>query len=64
MGENILENNGRAQTPRVPAPRPQPACFACGASHPNGLKLQFHFLKGEHRRRTYVGIPVLKWTPE
>jgi len=42
MSENILTDNGGEKTARLPAPRPQAVCFACGANHPNGLKLQFH----------------------
>lgn len=32
--------NQKAPAP-APVPRPQPGCFACGADHPHGLKLQF-----------------------
>ena len=39
----------------VPVPRPQAVCFACGASHPSGLKLQFH-VNGH-------GSVIADWTP-
>ena len=39
----------------IPAPRSQPACFACGAEHPHGLKLQF--------RVNGHGSVIADWTP-
>ena len=39
----------------IPAPRPQPVCFACGNSNANGLKLQF--------RVDDDGSVIADWTP-
>jgi acyl-coenzyme A thioesterase PaaI-like protein len=39
----------------IPVPRPQLVCFACGASHPSGLKLQFHVNEN--------GSVSADWTP-
>ncbi len=45
---------GSGVTP-TPVPRPQTVCFACGASNPNGLKLQFR-VHGD-------GSVIADWTP-
>lgn len=50
-----MKDNGGQRTAPIPAPRPQPVCFACGASHPSGLKLQFH-VNGD-------GSVIAEWTP-
>lgn len=50
-----MKDNDGQRAASIPAPRPQPACFACGASHPSGLKLQFH-VNGD-------GSAIAEWTP-
>lgn len=50
----MKNNDGERATP-FPTPRPQPQCFACGASNPSGLKLQFH-VNGH-------GSVIADWTP-
>lgn len=52
--QTFNENESQATAP-IPLPRPQSLCFACGASHPSGLRLQFR-LNGN-------GSVIADWTP-
>jgi acyl-coenzyme A thioesterase PaaI-like protein len=50
-----LRESDEQRAVSIPVPRPQAVCFACGAEHPHGLKLQF--------RVEEDGLAVADWTP-
>jgi acyl-coenzyme A thioesterase PaaI-like protein len=54
MGLTLKDPDGRKAAP-ICSPRPQRVCFACGADHPHGLKLQFRADGGS--------AVIADWTP-